>query len=90
MTTANVCLEMDEKLVAEALHSACEKLDGVGEVMLDFSSVARMDAGALKAMEVLAGAAEAKGIKVVLCGINVDIYKVLKLAKLTSRFAFAN
>jgi hypothetical protein len=41
-------------------------------------------------MEALAGAADDKGIKVVLRGVNVDIYKVLKLAKLSSRFAFAN
>jgi hypothetical protein len=28
-------------------------------------------------------------VKIVLRGVNVDIYKVLKLVKLTSRFAFA-
>ena len=90
MTMANVLLDMDEKLVAEALHAACEKLDGAGEVILDFSSVARIDAGALKAIGVLASVAGEKDVKIVLRGVNVDIYKVLKLAKLTSQFAFAN
>jgi len=86
----NVCLEIDEKRVVVALKESREQLDSaVGEVTLDFSSVPRIDPSGLKAMEALAGAAADKGVKVVLRGVNVDIYKVLKLAKLSSRFAFA-
>jgi anti-anti-sigma regulatory factor len=83
-------VEIDEKRVVVALKESCEQLDGaVGEVMLDFSSVPRIDPSGLTAMEALADAAADKGIKVVLSGVNVDIYKVLKLAKLTQRFSCA-
>jgi anti-anti-sigma regulatory factor len=89
--TMNVCVEIDEERVVVALKESCENLDSaVGEVTLDFSSVPRIDPSGLKAMEALAGAAADKGVKVVLRGVNVDIYKVLKLARLSSRFAFAN
>jgi hypothetical protein len=39
-------------------------------------------------MENLAKSADDKATKVVLRGVNVDIYKVLKLMKLTRRFSF--
>ena len=52
---------------------------GDGEVTLDFSSVRRIDPGALRAMEELARMADEKDVKVVLRGVNVDVYKVLKL-----------
>lgn len=72
------------------LQQALEKPDRTaGDVVLDFSSLERIDPGALKAMEKLAGTADGKSVKVVLRGVNVDIYKVLKLAKLTPRFSFA-
>ena len=34
--------------------------------------------------------ADDKGVKVVLRGVNVGVYKVLKLVKLTSRFSFVS
>jgi hypothetical protein len=39
-------------------------------------------------MEKLAGVADDKAVKVVLRGVNVDVYKVLKLVNLTPRFSF--
>ncbi len=39
-------------------------------------------------MENLASTAGDKAAKVVLRGVNVDIYKVLKLVKLAPRFSF--
>jgi len=48
----------------------------------------RMDAGAINALDDLAVAAGQKGVKVVLHAVNVDVYKVLKLVKLTSRLSF--
>ena len=39
-------------------------------------------------MEEFAGMADDKGVKVVLRGVNVGVYKVLKLVKLGSRFSF--
>lgn len=55
---------------------------------MDFSSVGRIDSSAIRALEGFADAADDKGVKVVLCGVNVDVYKVLKLVKLGSRLSF--
>jgi len=73
------------------LEEAIERLDGAdGELVLDFSSVRRIEPGTLRGMEELASKAQEKGIRVVLAGMSVDVYKVLKLAKLASRFSFRN
>ena len=84
-----VWLKIDGERVVHALQEALEKLDGAGgEVVLDFSAVCRIDPRALTAMENLASTAGDKAAKVVLRGVNVDIYKVLKLMKLAPRFSF--
>jgi anti-anti-sigma regulatory factor len=84
-----VWLKIDGERVVPALQEAREKLDSAeGEVVLDFSSVRRIDPGALAAMEKLAGAADDKDVKVVLRGVNVEVYKVLKLVKLVGRYSF--
>jgi anti-anti-sigma regulatory factor len=89
MSTNAVLHSIDGERVAPALQEALEKLDSAGgEVVLDFSSVHRVDTGALGVMEKLAGVADGKSIKVVLRGVNVGIYKALKLAKLAPRFSF--
>jgi anti-anti-sigma regulatory factor len=91
MATIAVLLKLDEQSVPQALLEAGEKLDGVeGKAILDFSSVRRIDSSALKAMEEFAGKAATQGLKVVLRGVNVDIYKVLTLAQLVSRFSSVN
>ena len=91
MATIAVWLKIDEENVVQALQEAGEKLDSVeGEVALDFSSVRRIDPSALRALEEFAGVADSKGVKVVLRGVNVGVYKVLKLVKLTSRFSFVS
>jgi anti-anti-sigma factor len=91
MTTTEipVWLNIDREHMVEALQAAAEKLDGSAEVVLDFSSVRRIDPSALKAMVELAANADRKSVKVVLRGVNVDVYKVLKLARLAPRFSFA-
>ena len=89
MTMNAEWLEIDGERVVTALQVAREALDSAqNDVVLDFSSVRRIDPSALRAMEKLAGIADEKAVKVVLRGVNVDIYKVLKLVKLTSRFSF--
>ena len=91
MAMMAVWLKIDEERVVQALQEAGEKLDGVeGEVVLDSSSVRRIDATALRAMEEFVDIADDKGVKVVLRGVNVSVYKVLKLVKLASRFSFVN
>jgi anti-anti-sigma regulatory factor len=90
MTTNPVCIEIDPHSVIHALQTeAVERLNSAeGEVILDFSSVLRIDPGAARALEELAGLAEAKSAKIVLQAVNIDIYRVLKLLKLTPRFSF--
>jgi anti-anti-sigma regulatory factor len=89
MTMNAEWIEIDGERVVQGLQAARETLDTAqGDVVLDFSSVHRIDPNALRAMEKLAGLADGKTVKVVLRGVNVDIYKVLKLVKLTSRFSF--
>ena len=91
MATIAAWLSLEEPRLAAALAEAAEKLEGAGgEVVLDFGCVRRIDAAALGALEKFAGRAEKKGIQVVLRGVNVDVYKVLKLVKLTPRFCFEN
>ncbi|MFI5115158.1 MAG: STAS domain-containing protein [Terriglobales bacterium] len=89
MTRNGEWLEIDGERVVQGLQAAREALDSAhSDVVLDFSAVHRIDPNALRAMEELAGLADGKAVKVVLRGVNVDIYKVLKLVKLTSRFSF--
>jgi anti-anti-sigma regulatory factor len=91
MAMIAVWLKIDEERVVQELQEAAEKLDSADdEVVLDFSSVRRIDPSVLRAMEEFAGKADNKGVKVVLRGVNVDVYKVLTLVNLTSRFSFVN
>ena len=91
MAMIAVWLKIDEDRVVEALKEAEGKLDGVErEVVLDFSSVRRIDPSAVREIEEFARIADGKGIEVALRGVNVGVYKVLKLVKLASRFSFVN
>ena len=73
------------------VQQTLESLDGAaGEVVVDLSSVERIDSATLKSLEQLAGAADAKSVKVVLRGVNVNVYKVFKLMKLAPRFSFVS
>jgi len=90
-TIAPVCFAIDGERVTQALQSVREKLDsGSGELILDFSAVHRIAPGALRALEVLARVADENSFKIALRGVNVEIYKVLKLAQLAGRFSFAD
>jgi len=91
MTMTALLLNVDEESVALALQEAGRKLDNTqGEAILDFSSVRRMDPAALRALEEFARLADKRSVKVVLSCVNVDVYKVLKLVKLTRQFSFEN
>jgi anti-anti-sigma regulatory factor len=91
MARTPVLLNIDEKRVISALQEAGKNLTAAdGETVLDFSSVRRVDASALRALEEFARVADEKAVKVVLRGVSVDVYKVLKLVKLTRRFSFLN
>jgi len=89
MAMIAVWLKIDGEGVVQSLQEACEKLDSAdGEVVLDLSAVRRIDPSAVKAMEKLAAIADDKTVRVVLRGVNVEIYKMLKLVKLARRFSF--
>lgn len=60
------------------------------EVVIDFSSVHRLNGSALRSLQEFATKAEADSVKVTLRAVNAEVYKVLVLMKLTSRFRFAN
>jgi anti-anti-sigma regulatory factor len=90
MAVIAVLIKIDEERVVQGLQEAGEKLDSAeGEVVVDFSSVRRIDPSAIRALEGFADTAADRGVKVVLRSVNVDVYKVLKLVKLGSRFSFA-
>jgi ABC-type transporter Mla MlaB component len=83
--------KIDEQKLMASLEGAAQELDGaVQELALDFSAVRRIDSRGLCALEELARKAEEKKVKVILHGVNVDLYKTFKLVKLTSRFSFVN
>jgi ABC-type transporter Mla MlaB component len=87
--TAAAYIPVDGKDTLLALLDAQEKLsDCPGDLVLDFSGVDRVAPAVLGLLEELARSAEEKARRVTLHGTNVEVYKVLKLAKLTSRFAF--
>jgi anti-anti-sigma regulatory factor len=90
MATIAVLPNIDEERVAASLQEAATGFDGPGEAVLDFSSVCRVAPTVLRALEELARVADDKGVRVVLRGVSVDVYKVLKLVKLTQRFTFVN
>jgi anti-anti-sigma regulatory factor len=91
MAMMGATLTIDDKWVVQGLEEAREKLDITdSELVVDFSSVARLDPRAVTALKNFADVADDKNVKVVLRGINVDIYRVLKLVKLAQRFSFSS
>jgi anti-anti-sigma regulatory factor len=91
MATIAVWRTIDEQNIALMLKEAGEQLDSMdAEVLLDFSFVRKVDATSLRALEQFVGIADDKSVKVVLRSVNVDVYKVLKLIRLSSRFSFVS
>ncbi len=91
MTKATISAwrKIDGQDVVQSLQAAAEKLaNGDSDVVLDFTSVERIDTSALREMETLAARADEHSVKVGLRGVNIDVYKVLKLMKLSPRFSF--
>jgi len=89
MATIAVMLKIDGEDVTRGLQQAGMRLDTAdGHLVLDFSAVRRIDPATVNAMAELAGIADGKGIRLVLRGVNIDVYRVLKLAKLAPRFSF--
>ncbi len=86
-----VWLKLASDNLADDLLDACERLESADEeVVLDLSSVRRIDPAAITAIDHLAACADELGVRVVLRGVNIEVYKVLKLTKLTPHFSFVN
>ena len=91
MTTSAEVQKVSGENIKRSLEDVCAKLNpSEGEVTLDVSDLRRIDPSGLRAFEDLAAAAAGKAVTIVLQGVNVDVYKVLKLARLTARFSFVN
>jgi anti-anti-sigma regulatory factor len=84
-------MNIEEKSVVTTLQEAAKNLDGTGvETVLDLSSVRRLDSSSLRAMHDLAALADEKQSKVTLRGVSAELYKTLKLAKLTRTLSFSD
>ncbi|MFY9673397.1 MAG: STAS domain-containing protein [Terriglobales bacterium] len=82
---------IDEARLLLSLKEALPKIDGAkGEVVLDFSSVQRLDSRVLQVLKEYAAVAHEKEVKIILRGVNASVYKVLTLVKLTRPFSFVN
>lgn len=91
MANVAVWIKVAEDRIAQAIQEALDSLNKAdGEVLLDFASVRRLDPKSLRALDEFADIAQHESVKVVLRGVNIDIYKVLKLVKMAKRFSFVN
>jgi anti-anti-sigma regulatory factor len=87
--TESIPSEVGSESAVQIAQQALDRAGNAeGEIVLDFSSVRRIDPAALQLLEQLARETAAKGVAVVLRSINIDVYRVLKLMKLTERFSF--
>jgi len=81
-------LKLEEGQIAATLQQVAKSL-APGEIVLDFRAVQRIDSVALRTLEELVRTASEKQSCIVLRGVNVDLYKAIKLLKPAGRFSFA-
>ena len=87
MTTTTV--HTNETSALQILADAAKKLAD-GDVVLDFSAVQRLDSELLHRLDELVIMADRKAARITMRNVNIDVYKVLKLMKLTRRLSFVN
>jgi anti-anti-sigma regulatory factor len=91
MVMSIVSLKLNGADLVEALQAAGQKLESMeGDMILDFSSVRRVSPAALSAMSDFADTADERSVNVVLRSVDVDVYRVLKLARLAQRFSLVS
>jgi len=90
--TTPMCIQVDPDCMVHTLqHEAVEQLNRAGgELVLDFAFVVKIDAGAARAMEELAGLADRSSARVTLRSVNTAIYRALTLLNLAKRFSFSS
>lgn len=89
MATMKVFIKLQEGGVANSLRDAVSKLP-VAQPVLDFSSIRKIDPSGLRALQDLASAADGQAVKIDVRGVDVSVYKVLKVANLAQRFLFVS
>ncbi len=91
ITMSSVQHEFETKRFLESLLQAKEQLCGTAtEMVMDLSAVRRIDPEVIKQLEELVSVAKSRKIRLVLRGVSVDIYKVLKLMKLSAQFSYVD
>ena len=71
------------------IRGALERVEATKQdVVLDFSGVRRLGPEGLRALEQLAAKAHERSVKVELQGVDVEVYKVLKLMALAGQFTY--
>ena len=91
MVMTVVSLKLNGGDLIGALQAAGEKLESMeGDMILDFSAVRRVDPAALSAMSDFVDSADENCVHLVLRGVSVDVYRVLKLARLEQRFSLVS
>ena len=91
MATIAVWQKLDEEHAVAVLEQAAEKLDSVnGEIVLDFAGIRQIHSPVLQQLQKFAALADEKRVKVILHGVNIDVYRVLKLVNLSTRFSFVS
>jgi len=86
-----MAFRLNSENTAQALTWVREQLNaGEGDLLLDFSRVLHMTSESLQTLEEIADLLNGAGQRVVLRGVSVNIYKVLKLVNLSQRFRFVN
>lgn len=89
VATMAVRFRVEQDRIAPILQEAAQSLEKTdADLILDFSCVHRLDASAIGALEKLAQSAERRKVKAILRGVNIDVYKVLKLVDLTAKLSF--
>ena len=89
--TANTTLyRVDPADVARSLNEARPALDQLdeGELLLDFSTVRRIDPAGVRALGELAAAVAGREVRLTARAVAVDVYKVFKLSGLAERLSF--
>lgn len=90
METASVVAVEEASLISLLEKTGQSSQNTRGELVLDFSAVRRIDAAGLRVLEEFARSAGEKELNVILRGVQVDLYKALKLIGLTDQFSFVS
>ena len=88
MGTVAMLVNLEDGTLAAALEEVSGRLENGGRhLVLDFSSVERLSTAEVHAIDEFTRTADEKGVKVIIRGLDVELYRALKLAKLPVRLS---